>query len=109
MYAIVALAGQQFKITNEQLLYTPKLSQKVGSLVTLDKVLLLDDQKGKVTIGTPHIPQTSVQVEIVQHLKGDKVIVFKKKKRKGYKKIKGHRQEHTQIRIKEIHFTIQKS
>jgi len=96
MYAIVEIAGQQFKVSKDQKVFVHRLASEEGSKVSFDKVMLLDDN-GTVTIGAPAIEGASVEAKVLQHLKGDKVIVFKKKRRKGYKKKNGHRQSFTQI------------
>ena len=101
MYAIVEIAGQQFKIAKDQKVYVHRLQGEEGSKVTFDNVLLLDD-KGSVTIGAPAIKGASVTAQILSHLKGDKVIVFKKKRRKGYQKKNGHRQYLSEIQIESI-------
>ena len=101
MYAIVEIAGQQFKVAKDQKVYVHRLQGEEGSKVTFDNVLLLDD-KGSVTIGAPAIKGASVTAQILSHLKGDKVIVFKKKRRKGYIKKNGHRQALTEIQIESI-------
>jgi len=101
MYAIVEIAGQQFKVSKDLKVYVHRLANEEGSNVTFDKVLLLDDN-GSVTLGAPAIEGASVEAKVLQHLKGDKVIVFKKKRRKGYKKRNGHRQYLTQIVIEGI-------
>jgi large subunit ribosomal protein L21 len=101
MYAIVEIAGQQFKVSKDLKVYVHRLSNEEGSKVSFDKVLLLDDN-GAVTLGAPAIDGASVEAKVLQHLKGDKVIVFKKKRRKGYKKRNGHRQYLTQIVIESI-------
>ncbi len=101
MYAIVEIAGQQFKVSKDQKVYVHRLEGKEGDAVTFAKVLLLDDN-GTVTLGAPAIEGASVEAKVLQHLKGDKVIVFKKKRRKGYKKKNGHRQSLTQIVISGI-------
>ena len=101
MYAIVEIAGQQFKVSKDLKVYVHRLSNEEGSKVSFDKVLLVDD-KGNVTLGAPAIEGASVEAKVLQHLKGDKVIVFKKKRRKGYKKRNGHRQSLTQIVIEGI-------
>lgn len=101
MYAIVEIAGQQFKVSKDLKVYVNRLSNEEGSSVSFDKVLLLDDN-GNVTLGAPAIEGASVEAKVLQHLKGDKVIVFKKKRRKGYKKRNGHRQYLTQIVIEGI-------
>ncbi|WP_374505368.1 50S ribosomal protein L21 [Flavobacterium sp.] len=101
MYAIVEIAGQQFKVSKDLKVYVHRLANEEGSKVSFDKVLLLDDN-GNVTLGAPAIEGASVEAKVLQHLKGDKVIVFKKKRRKGYKKRNGHRQYLTQIVIEGI-------
>jgi len=100
MYAIVEIAGQQFKVAKDQKVFVHRLEGKEGAKVSFDKVLLLDD--GKVTIGAPVIENAVVSAKILGHLKGDKVIVFKKKRRKGYKVKNGHRQYLTEIQIDSI-------
>jgi large subunit ribosomal protein L21 len=101
MYAIVEIAGQQFKVSKDLKVYVNRLSNEEGSKVSFDKVLLLDDA-GTITLGAPAVEGASVEAKVLQHLKGDKVIVFKKKRRKGYKKRNGHRQYLTQIIIESI-------
>jgi large subunit ribosomal protein L21 len=101
MYAIVEIAGQQFKVSKDLKVYVHRLANEEGSKVSFDKVLLLDDN-GNVTLGAPAIEGASVEAKVLQHLKGDKVIIFKKKRRKGYKKRNGHRQYLTQILIEGI-------
>lgn len=101
MYAIVEIAGQQFKVSKDQKVYVHRLASEEGTKVTFDKVLLLDDN-GNVTLGAPAVEGASVEAKVLKHLKGDKVIVFKKKRRKGYKKKNGHRQSLTQIVIEGI-------
>ncbi len=104
MYAIVEIAGQQFKVSKDLKVYVHRLANEEGSKVSFDKVLLLDDN-GNITLGAPAIEGASVEAKVLQHLKGDKVIVFKKKRRKGYKKRNGHRQSFTQILIEGISAT----
>ena len=101
MYAIVEIAGQQFKVAKDQKVYVHRLQEAEGSKVTFDNVMLIED-KGDVTIGAPAIEGAGVTAKILGHLKGDKVIVFKKKRRKGYKKKNGHRQYLTEIQIEAI-------
>lgn len=101
MYAIVEIAGQQFKVAKDQKVYVHRLQEAEGSKVTFDNVMLIED-KGNVTIGAPAIEGAGVTAKILGHLKGDKVIVFKKKRRKGYKKKNGHRQYLTEIQIEGI-------
>ncbi|MEZ7499010.1 50S ribosomal protein L21 [Flavobacterium sp. Arc3] len=101
MYAIVEIAGQQFKVSKDLKVYVHRLANEEGTTVSFDKVYLLDDN-GVITIGAPAIEGASVEAKVLQHLKGDKVIIFKKKRRKGYKKRNGHRQYLTQILIEGI-------
>lgn len=101
MYAIVDIAGQQFKVEKDQKIYVHRLDAELGKTVSFDKVLLIDDN-GKVNIGAPAINGAQVSATVLEHLKGDKVIVFKKKRRKGYRKKNGHRQYLTEIQISEI-------
>ena len=107
MYAIVEIAGQQFKVSKDLKVYVNRLANEEGSKVSFDKVLLLDDN-GSITLGAPAIEGASVEAKVLQHLKGDKVIVFKKKRRKGYKKKNGHRQSLTQIVIEGINVSAPK-
>ena len=108
MYAIVEIAGQQFKVVQDQKLFVHRLADKEGSKVSFDKVFLLDDGK-KVSIGAPAITGASVEAKVVSHLKGDKVIVFKKKRRKGYRVKNGHRQALTELVIEKIQATDSKT
>ena len=101
MYAIVEIAGQQFKVAKDQKVYVNRLAEEEGATITLGNVLLTDDN-GNVTIGAPAIDGVSVEAKVLKHLKGDKVIVFKKKRRKGYKVKNGHRQYLTQLLIESI-------
>ena len=101
MYAIVEMAGQQFKVAKDQKVFVHRLEAKEGQKVTFDKVLLLDEE-GKITVGAPAIEGAAVEAKVLQHLKGDKVIVFKKKRRKGFQKKNGHRQYLTEIQIASI-------
>lgn len=101
MYAIVEIAGQQFKVEKDQQLFVHRLEAKEGDKVSFDNVLLIDN-KGKVNVGAPAITGASVSVKVIEHLKGDKVIVFKKKRRKGYKVKNGHRQYLTKVQVEAI-------
>lgn len=101
MYAIVEIAGQQFKVEKGRKLYVHRLNENEGSQVSFDKVLLIEDD-GKVKVGAPSLQAASVEATVLKHLKDDKVLVFKKKRRKGYKVKNGHRQYLTQIEIKGI-------
>ena len=101
MYAIVEIAGQQFKVQKDQKIFVHRLVAEAGAKLEFDRVLLVDNG-GKVNIGAPAIAGASVTAEVINHVKGDKVIVFRKKRRKGYKKKNGHRQSFTAITIKDI-------
>ena len=101
MYAIVEIAGQQFKVGKDQQIFVHRLEVKEGSKVDFEKVLLIDNG-GKVNVGAPAIKGAKVKATVLGHLKGDKVIVFKKKRRKGYKVKNGHRQYLTEIQINGI-------
>ncbi|MBX7093666.1 MAG: 50S ribosomal protein L21 [Flavobacteriales bacterium] len=101
MYAIVEIAGQQFKVAKDQRVYVHRLEGEEGAKVEFDKVLLVDNG-GKVSVGAPAVEGAKVTGKILKHLKDDKVIIFKKKRRKGYKVKRGHRQSLTQIQISDI-------
>jgi len=101
MYAIVEIAGQQFKIEKEQKLFVHRLKAEEGSQVSFDRVMLVDND-GTIQVGAPTVAGATVTATVLHHLKGDKVLVFKKKKRKGYQKMNGHRQYLTSIKIDDI-------
>ncbi len=101
MYAIVDIAGKQFKVTQDQFVYTPVLEGEEGASVEFNDVLLIDND-GKVKVGTPTVKGSKVTGKILGHMKDDKVVVFKKKRRKGYKVKNGHRQQLTKILIETI-------
>lgn len=101
MYAIVEIAGQQFKAEAGKKLYVHRLEGNEGDKVTFDKVLLTDNGSA-VNVGVPTVAGAAVSATILKHLKGDKVIIFKKKRRKGYKKLNGHRQALTQISVDSV-------
>ncbi len=101
MYAIVEIAGQQFKVEKDQQIFVHRLDNEEGSKVEFDKVLLIDNG-GKVNVGAPAISGAKVTAKVLGHMKGDKVVVFKKKRRKGYKVKNGHRQSFSQIEIQSI-------
>ena len=101
MYAIVEIAGQQFKVQKDQKIFVHRLDAEAGKKVDFDKVLLVDDN-GKVTLGAPAINGAQVSAKVEEHVKGDKVIVFRKKRRKGYRKKNGHRQQFTALTITDI-------
>ena len=101
MYAIVEIAGHQFKVEKDQKVFVNRLQTEEGKKVNFDNVLLLADGR-KVTVGAPAIDGAQVGAKVLKHLKGDKVIVFKKKRRKGYRVKNGHRQSLTEIQIESI-------
>jgi len=101
MYAVVNIAGQQFKVEKTQKIFVHRLDANEGSKVTFDKVLLMDNS-GKINIGDPIIKGANITAKVIEHLKGDKVVVFKKKRRKGYKVKNGHRQHLTKLEILSI-------
>ena len=101
MYAIVEIAGQQFKVQKDQKIFVHRLDAEVGSKLDFEKVLLVDNG-GKITLGAPAIEGAKVTAQVTAHVKGDKVIVFRKKRRKGYRKKNGHRQSFTAIQISDI-------
>ncbi len=101
MYAIVEIAGQQFKVEQGREVFVHRLSGEEGSKVEFDKVLLVDND-GSVKVGTPVVEGAKIGAKIVSHLRGDKVIVFKKKRRKGYQKQNGHRQDLSKVLIEKI-------
>ena len=101
MYAIVEIAGQQFKVEKDQQIFVHRLDNDEGSKIEFDKVLLIDNG-GKVNVGAPAISGAKVTAKVLGHMKGDKVVVFKKKRRKGYKVKNGHRQSFSQIEIQSI-------
>jgi large subunit ribosomal protein L21 len=101
MYAIVNIAGKQFKVAKDQYIYAPKLDGDAGSAVKFDNVLLTDDG-GKISVGAPTVNGITVSGKILEHVKGNKVIVFKKKRRKGYQVKNGHRQQFTKVQIESI-------
>jgi large subunit ribosomal protein L21 len=101
MIAIVNIAGQQFKVTEGQSIYVHQLEATADSTVTFDQVLMVESN-GSVKVGTPVISGAKVSATVIAHQKGDKVIVFKKKRRKGYQKKNGHRQSFTKIKIESI-------
>ncbi|MDW8330330.1 MAG: 50S ribosomal protein L21 [Cyclobacteriaceae bacterium] len=101
MYAIVDIGGTQFKVAQNQYIYAPKMDGEVGSNVTFDRVLLVQNGD-KVEVGAPVVKGVTVTGKIMDHVKGDKVIVFKKKRRKGYAVKNGHRQQYTKVQIEKI-------
>jgi large subunit ribosomal protein L21 len=101
MFAIVDIAGQQFKVEQDRFIYTHRLDAEEGATVNFDNVLLIENS-GSVRIGEPKVAGASVTAKVLSHLKGDKVVVFKKKRRKGYRVKNGHRQSLTKIQIESI-------
>ena len=101
MYAIVEIAGQQFRVEKDKKLFVHQLEAKEGESVDFENVLLVDND-GKIAVGTPTVKGAKVTAKVLEHLKGDKVIVFKKKRRKTYQKMNGHRQQFTQIQVETI-------
>ncbi|NQV72326.1 50S ribosomal protein L21 [bacterium] len=101
MYAIVEIAGKQYKVSKDDTLYIPRQEAAAKDKVTFDRVLLVADGD-KITVGTPTVTGASIEATIVEHVKADKVLVFKKKRRKHYKVKNGHRQPYTQIKIEAV-------
>lgn len=101
MYAIVTIAGQQFKVEKDRKVFVHRLEAEEGASVEFDQVLLVEDG-GEVKVGAPVLEGAKVTAKVLAHVKGEKVIVFKKKRRKGYKKKNGHRQSFSQIQIEGI-------
>ncbi len=101
MYAIVDIAGQQFKVEKDQKHFVHRLNESEGEIVDFNKVLLIDND-GKINIGAPVIEGARVSAKILQHVKGEKVYIFKKNRRKGYQKLNGHRQQFSEIIIESI-------
>ena len=101
MYAIVEIAGQQFKVEKGQEIFVNRLEGDEGARVKFEEVLLIDN-RGKISVGAPVVAGATVSAKILEHLKGDKVLVFKKKRRKGYKKTNGHRDYLTRVHIENI-------
>lgn len=101
MYAIVDIQGQQFKVEKDQKLFVHRINAEQGSTVEFEKVLLIDNN-GTVTVGAPTINGAKVVVEVGSLVKGDKVLIFHKKRRKGHRKLNGHRQQFTEVTVKDI-------
>ncbi|MFM2190229.1 MAG: 50S ribosomal protein L21 [Arcticibacter sp.] len=101
MYAIVSIAGQQMKVAENDSIIVHRLNANEGEKVEFDQVLMVD-KGGNAKVGTPVVGGAKVSATVLSHLKGDKVIVFKKKRRKGYQKSNGHRQQFTKIKINTI-------
>jgi len=101
MYAIVDIAGQQFKVVKDQKVYVHRLDAEEGTDMEFAKVLLIDNE-GNIQVGSPVVEGAKIAAKVLAHVRGDKVLVFKKKRRKGYQKLNGHRQNFTQIQIQDI-------
>ena len=101
MYVIVDIQGQQFKVQKDQKLFVHRINANEGDEVEFAKVLLIGNDDD-ITIGSPTIDGAKVVLEVLSHVKGDKVLVFKKKRRKGYRKLNGHRQQFSQVLVKDI-------
>ncbi len=101
MYAILDVNNRQYKVKQGQEIYVDLQAVEVGTDLTFDKILLADNE-GAVSVGSPTLPNASVSAKVLDHVKGDKVIIFKKKRRKGYRIKKGHRQQFTKVRIESI-------
>ncbi len=101
MYAIVEIAGQQFKVEKDKKLFVHQLDANEGDSVEFEKVLLVDND-GAVAVGTPTVSGAKITAKVLAHVKGEKVLVFKKKRRKSYQKMNGHRQQFTQIQVETI-------
>lgn len=101
MYAIVEIAGQQFKVKQNDEIFVHRLEEEPGKDVEFKDVLLLDNE-GKISVGTPRVEGSVVKAKVIEHARGDKVIVFKKKRRKGFQKETGHRQDFSKILIEQI-------
>ncbi len=101
MYAIIDIAGKQFKVSNKDNILVPKVAGEVGKSVEFDRVLLVSDQ-GKVSVGQPTLKDATVKAKILSFERGKKVIVYKKKRRKGFEVKKGHRQDYTKLEIQSI-------
>ncbi len=101
MYAIVEIAGQQFKVEKGSKLFVHRLAEDEGAQVDFDRVLLVDDEN-KVKVGRPVVENAKITAKVLSHVKGDKVLIFKKKRRKGYQIMNGHRQSFSEIEIQDI-------
>ncbi|HMD13455.1 MAG TPA: 50S ribosomal protein L21 [Bacteroidota bacterium] len=101
MFAVVDISGQQHKVSPNERIFVPKIDEEVGATVTFDRVLLFSNEK-QVQVGNPVVKNVSVAAKVLNHVKDDTVIVFKKKKRKGYRLRRGHRQQYTEVEITTI-------
>ena len=101
MYVIVDIQGQQMKVEKDQKLFVHRIDAEQGAQVEFDKVLLVD-KNGAITVGAPTVAGAKVVVEVISQVKGDKVLIFHKKRRKGHRKLNGHRQQFSEVVVKEI-------
>ncbi|HEY3249539.1 MAG TPA: 50S ribosomal protein L21 [Ignavibacteria bacterium] len=101
MFAIVNIRGKQYRVTNNDRLFVSRLKEDIGSKVSFDNVLMYSKDDKSFTVGSPKLPM-KIEATVINHVKDDKVMVFKKKRRKGYKRTKGHRQQYTEIEINSI-------
>ena len=101
MYAIIMVGGKQFRVEQGTVLDIDRLDAEPGSVVTNDQVLMFNDDSG-VKVGKPTLAGAKVELEVVAHLRGDKIVVFKMKRRKRYRRTHGHRQELTRVKVKEL-------
>ncbi|MBX7044172.1 MAG: 50S ribosomal protein L21 [Ignavibacteria bacterium] len=101
MFAIVNIRGNQYRVQENQMVFVPKLKEEIGAKVTFDDVLLFSQDESTYEVGSPKLSR-KVEATVVEHVKDDKVTVFKKKRRKGYKVRRGHRQNYTQVSIDKI-------
>jgi large subunit ribosomal protein L21 len=101
MFAVVEIAGKQFTVSPNDTIVVPSLNEKTGTKLKFDRVLLLGGER-QITVGHPLVAGANVEAEVLGDIKADKVIVFKKKKRKGYRVKRGHRQGHTEVKITNI-------
>ncbi|MEX0778283.1 MAG: 50S ribosomal protein L21 [Balneolales bacterium] len=102
MYAVVQISGHQFNVKLDDVIYVNRQDADVNAKISFDKVLLVSDKNGKINVGSPVVKDAVVEASVVDHVRSNKVIVFKKKRRKGYQKTRGHRQDLTQIKIDNI-------
>lgn len=102
MYAVVKIGGHQYRVSEGDTLFVDRQSEEAGNSITFDEVLLINDESGSIDIGAPVVEGANIEATLVDHVKADKVIVFKKKRRKGYRKKNGHRQPMSQIKIESI-------
>lgn len=102
MYAVAKIAGEQVKLETGNIIKVPKLNKEVGENEIINEILLLSNDDNNIIIGQPNIPNVSINTQILSHNKGEKVIVFKKKRKKNYKKKNGHREEYTELLIQDI-------